>query len=125
MVSYSTNWMGPIAMWWFKENGFTKITKKVLDKDNPFSNHKKGDVVEVEEITEYWYGGRIDIYGLPEEEYYCGKSEMSLPIMDGKSWKNFSEWLEKFETEKEWSLKEIVAEFEKEHDKIVWFKEDK
>lgn len=101
MISYSTNWMGPVAMWWFKENGFVDDSGK---------------------ITEQWHGGRIDIYGLPEDEYYAGKSEMSLPIMDSPSWEGFSRWLEDFETDSMWSLEQLVAEYEKNHNKIRWAK---
>lgn len=121
IISYSTNWMGPSGMWWFRDNGFTKIVNKVLTEDNRFSGVKKGEVIEVEEITKYWYGGRIDIYGLSQEEYYGGQSEMSLPIMDGISYKNFSEWLEKFESKTVLSLDELVEEFEKNNPKINWF----
>lgn len=39
MVSYSTNWMGPISKAWCDEHG------------------------------DYWSGGRIDIYGAPGEHY--------------------------------------------------------
>lgn len=39
MVSYSTNWMGPIRQAWCNEHG------------------------------DYWSGGRIDIYGVPGEHY--------------------------------------------------------
>lgn len=120
-ISYSTNWMGPSGMWWFRDNGFTQIVKKVLTEDNRFSGAKKGDEVEIEEITKQWYGGRIDIYGLPEDEYYCGQSEMGLPIMDGISYRNFSDWLENFESTTLLSLDELVEEFEKSYPKINWF----
>lgn len=39
MVTYSTNWMGPLNLEWIKENG------------------------------DCWSGGRIDIYGVPGEPY--------------------------------------------------------
>lgn len=121
MISYSTNWMGPVGMWWFRENGFVEVKEKVLEKDSQFSNKKKGDTVSYEDITKHWYGGRIDIYGLPENEYYNGKSEMALPIMDGPSWSAFSKWLESFTSEEVLSLDALVTEFEKSNDKIVWF----
>lgn len=116
-ISYSTNWMGPCGMWWFRDNGFTKTVTKVLDKDSPWSDAKKGEKVTYEDITEYWYGGRIDIYGTGDP--YGG--EMSLPIMDGPSYRDFSDWLEKFETETIWTLDQLVEEYEKTHDKIRWF----
>ena len=39
LISYSTNWMGPISKAWCDEHG------------------------------DYWSGGRIDIYGVPGEHY--------------------------------------------------------
>ena len=39
LISYSTNWMGPINQKWIEENG------------------------------DCWSGGRIDIYGVPGEHY--------------------------------------------------------
>lgn len=119
MISYSTNWMGPAGMWWFRENGYTKMVTKILEKDSPLTNAKKGDTITYEDVTEYWYGGRIDIYGTGDPY----GDEMSLPIMDGPSYKGFSEWLENFETETIWSLDQLVAEYEKTHNKIRWHDE--
>lgn len=116
MISYSINWMGPAGMWWFRENGYTKMVTKILEKDSPLTNAKKGDRVTYEEVTEYWYGGRIDIYGTGDPY----GDEMSLPIMDGPSYNDFSKWLENFETETVWSLDQLVAEYEKTHNKIRW-----
>ena len=124
MISYSTNWMGPAGMWWYRENGYTEMVSKVLEKDSIVSDHKAGDTIEYEDITEYWYGGRIDVYGLPEDEYYNGKGEIGLPIMDGPSYGSFSEWLEKFETETMWSLDQLVEEYEKNNPKIRWHNEN-
>ena len=39
LISYSTNWMGPINYDWIRENG------------------------------DYWSGGRIDVHGVPDEPY--------------------------------------------------------
>ena len=119
MISYSTNWMGPAGMWWFRANGYTKMVTKILEKDSPLTNAKKGDTITYEDVTEYWYGGRIDIYGTGDPY----GDEMSLPIMDGPSYKGFSEWLENFETETIWSLDQLVAEYEKTHNKIRWHDE--
>ena len=95
------------------------MVTKVLDKDSPLTNRKKGDVVEYEDVTEYWYGGRIDIYGT-NDPY---GDEMSLPIMDGPSYREFSDWLETFETETVWTLEQLVEEYEKNHPTIRWHEE--
>lgn len=106
-------------MWWFRENGHTRMITRVLEEDSRVTSAKKGDTVTQEEITEYWYGGRIDVYGT-DDPYGV---ELGLPIMDGPSYKGFSEWLEKFETETVWSLEQLVEEYEKSHDKIRWHDE--
>lgn len=121
MITYSTNWMGPAGMWWYRENGFTKLTTKTLDNDSALTNRKRGDVVEYEEVTEYWYGGRIDVYGLDTEEYWCGTSELALPIMDAKSWSGFSTWLRSFESTRFYSLQELVTAYETTNPAIRWF----
>lgn len=120
MISYSTNIMGPYGMWWFRENGFTERATKVLEEDSPLTGKKAGDVVEYDRITEYWYGGRIDVGGLPTDEYYNGQGELGLPIMDGPSYARFSDWIVKFRTETLWTLDQLVEEFEKSNPKIRW-----
>lgn len=110
MISYYTNWMGPIGMWWFRKNGYTRLA---CDKED--------DTREYEEITEHWCGGRIDIYGT-DKPY---GDEIRLPIMDGPSFSSFSKWLNDFETETVWSLNQLVTEYEKTHDKIRWHDEQK
>lgn len=79
MITYSTNWMGPVTLRWYKERGF-------IDEATG-------------EITQRCCGGRIDIRGLPEEEYWNGWHEYSLPFMTETSWVSFSTWLESFKTE--------------------------
>lgn len=120
MISYSTNWMGPIGMWWFRDNGFTETTTVVASEDNELTGAKRGDVIERETITEYWYGGRIDICGTDSP---FGE-EMSLPIMDGPSYASFSDWLEQFETDSVWTLDQLVREFERTHNQIRWFEDE-
>jgi hypothetical protein len=100
MISYDTNWMGPIDQGWYEERG--------IDTENG-----------------YWSGGRIDIYGLDEVEYYCGRHEYSLPIMDGESWNLLTAWLENFETETPWSFDDLIEQFQKETGReILWAHEE-
>ncbi|NDB59692.1 hypothetical protein EB001_14785 [bacterium] len=117
-ISYSTNFMGPISLDWFRDNGFTKRVTKILEKDSLISDNKKGDVVEYDEITEHWMGGRIDIGGT-DDQYGI---ELALPTMKQEDWVRFSEWLWTFRTDKVWGLNQIVEEYEKTNPKIRWFK---
>lgn len=123
MISYSTNWMGPISMDWFRDRGLTKevdteVTHEYLARQLGVN---VGDVVPMEDVTEYWSGGRVDIYGLDEVEYYGGMSEYSLPIMDGVSWNLFSDWLENYETVELETFEQLLSAFEADTDhKIRW-----
>ena len=92
MVTYSTNWMGPINKAWCDEHG----------------NH--------------WSGGRIDIYGVPGEDYPI---EYGLPIMHSEDWNALSDWLDNLETDELWSFEDLIGNFQLIHDtKIRWWKDD-
>jgi hypothetical protein len=100
MISYSTNWMGPIDPGWYEERG-------------------------IDPEKDYWSGGRIDIYGLDETEYYGGRHEYSLPIMDGVSWNRFSDWLENYETIELKTYEQLLSAFEADTDnQIRWAHEE-
>ena len=98
MISYSTNWMGPINMQWYEERGLLK----------------EGSV----EPTTYYSAGRIDIYGVPGEHYPL---EYSLAPMLGEDWNDFSDWLEGFETQELWEFEKLIACYEgASNTKIRW-----
>ena len=92
MITYSTNWMGPINTQWIEEHG------------------------------DCWAAGRIDIYGVPGEDYPI---EYGLPPMHVRDWEDFSEWLDDLETEELLSFDELVAQFvQTVGKKIQWLKEE-
>lgn len=91
-VTYSTNWMGPVSMSWYKERGLLE----------------EGSV----EPTTYYSAGRIDIRGLDEEKYWSGWSEYSLPAMHGEDWNALSDWLDKLETTELWDYEVLISVFE-------------
>ena len=98
MISYSTNWMGPINMQWYEERGLLK----------------EGSV----EPTTYYSAGRIDIYGVPGEHYPL---EYSLAPMLGEDWNDFSDWLQGFETQELWEFEKLIACYEgASNTKIRW-----
>lgn len=121
-VTYSTNWMGPVSMHWYKDRGLTK-KKLIVLTENSFmvkdGKKKPGDIVEYDDITENWAGGRIDVRGTgnPYGE------ELSLPIMHGEDYNRFSDWLDTFETDFIWSLDQIVELYERANPKIRWASE--
>jgi len=118
-ITYSTNMMGPYHLNWYRQRGLTKFTRRVLEEDSIVSNKKKGDVVEFEEIIERYAGGRIDVYGTGE---FYG-DEIGVPVMSAKDWNFFGKWLETFQTEEKWTLKQLVSEYEKVNPKIKWANE--
>ena len=85
---------------------------------------KVGDVLEYDEITTHYCGGRIDIRGVPGDEYWNGWHEYSLPIMHGKSWNLLSDWLDDFTSETLLGYDELIQTFEKDTGHIIEWWED-
>ena len=117
MITYSTNWMGPINMNWYRERNLT-VTKTVIqEEDSKFTSRKKGDIYEVEEITQQWAGGRIDIRGEGLGPY---GDEIGLPIMRGDCYGRFSDWLDTVETDDVRTLAQLVEMYERDNPRIIW-----
>lgn len=70
MITYSTNFMGPISTDWYEKRG----------------------------LTEHYAGGRIDIRD-DTKEGYDGWSEYALPVMHEEDWNALTKFLNGFETE--------------------------
>lgn len=126
MISYSTNMMGPISLDWFRDRDLIEEIDVVVKNDIQARVYRAsvGDTVTGQRITESWCGGRIDIYGLDETEYYGGMSEYSLPIMDAESWDRFSDWLDEYETSELKTYEQLLSDFEADTDhQIRWARE--
>lgn len=93
---YSTNMMGPWHLNWYEERG--------LLKDN--------------RITQQYCAGRIDVRGGDTGPY---GDEIGLPPMKNNSWFRFGDWLQTFETDEMWSIKDLVWMFERANPKIEWY----
>ena len=104
-IRYSTNWMGPISIDWYKQCGLTRPA---------FFRFKDQDV-ETVEITESYSAGRIDVRD--GSEY---GDEISVPPMRTEDWHRFGEWLETFETDDVWTLEQLVELYERVNPKITW-----
>lgn len=115
-VQYSTNWMGVANLQWYRDRGFTKKATKVLEKDSAITDRKAGDVIELEEITEHYSAGRIDVRGTDDP----WGDEIGLPPMRSEDWNSFGAWLDTFETDHTWTLRELVEMYERTHAKIRW-----
>ena len=114
MISYSTNMMGPVNMQWYEERGLTKKVREVLKEGQTIypKGLGAGDVWEYDVVTTYYAGGRIDIRGVPGDEYWNGWHEYSLAPMHGEDWNDFSEWLESFQTHELWEFDDIIKLYE-------------
>jgi hypothetical protein len=128
MISYLTNYMGPINIDWYRERGFTGTRVRPLNEYDISVREGRaqvGDPVEVEEVTVPCGGGRIDIYGLDESEYYGGMHEYSVPPMKMESWGRLTEWLDEFETKELWTFEQIIEEFERNNEPVEWIDDDR
>ena len=121
MISYSTNWCGPVSMEWFRERGLTEKVTKVVTEDSvlvELGRKNVGDVWEYDEVTTYYSAGRIDIYGVPGEHYPL---EYGLAPMHGEDWNALSDWLNTVDTNTQWSYEDLIANFERFYGtKIRW-----
>ena len=100
MITYSTNWMGPVSLRWYEERG-------LLEADG------------ITPIIQY-SAGRIDIRD-DSKEGYDGWHEYSLPPMHAEDWNGFGDWLEGFQTRELWEFEKLIACYESaSNTKIRW-----
>lgn len=119
-INYSTNWMGVANMQWYRDRGLTKKVTKILEKDSAISDHRAGDVIELEEITESYSCGRLDFWNPTVDSMF--PDEMGVPPMRSEDWHSFGEWLDTFETDAVLDLNQLVALYEQANAKIRWAK---
>jgi hypothetical protein len=122
MITYSTNFMGPISTQWFVERGLTKKVKRI-HRSNIIAVSKGarvGDEYEIDELTENYAGGRIDIRD-DSKEGYDGWNEYAVKIMHGEDWNALSEYLDGLETETLLDYDELINQFESQYgNSIRW-----
>ena len=117
MISYSTNWMGPVSTKWYGDRNIPFVMKKSKGVE-PFP------VREYKDYLESYSCGRIDIYGLDAEEYWCGKHEYGVAPMRSEDWNDLSEWLDTFQTKELVSYYRLLEIFEMtKRVKIRWYTE--
>lgn len=115
-IVYSTNWMGPISLNWYRDRGL--LAPAVWRQ----SRYAEDGGFWHEEILESYSAGRLDVYGLDDEEYPYGH-ELGVPPMRTEDWNKFSNWLDCFSTETLWTFEQLVEEYEKFNPKIRFFKD--
>lgn len=124
-VSYSTNWMGPVSIDWYKERGLVKPVKKVLEEDNKYTGHKAGEIIIINDITERYACGRIDIRGTAGAGEFID-DEYGLAPMKEEDWNSLTYWLQTVETDFVWTKEELLHNFENFIGRsIAWSENDK
>ena len=104
MITYSTNWMGPINLHWYEEQG-------LLEADGVTP-------------TIRYSAGRMDIRD-DSKSGYDGWHEYSLSPMRSEDWDIFSAWLDDLETETLWTFDQIMEEYLQDTGHVIrWWKED-
>ena len=116
MITYSTNWMGPVSTRWYEERNIPYVLK--------MSSGRFGPIKEYKSYTESYSCGRIDIRGLDEEEYYCGQHEYSVAPMRTEDWNALSDWLDDIEDESLTTYKDLICNFEKVYTQIIRWQQD-
>ena len=98
MITYSTNWMGPINLYWYEERGLLEpdgVTPKIQCS-----------------------AGRIDIRD-DTKPGYDGWNEYGVDPMHGEDWNALSDFLWNFESEELIPYDELIELFEAEYGKKI------
>lgn len=112
---YSTNWMGPVSIDWYKQRGLTTLRTVTLTET--LGKGQPGDQIQVDDITEHYSCGRIDVRGADLGTF---GDEIGVPPMRSEDWSSFGDWLDTFETDHVWSLKDLVWLYERANPRIRW-----
>ena len=113
MITYSTNWMGPVATRWYEERNIPYVLK--------MSSGKFGPAKEYKDFTESYSCGRIDIRGLDNEEYWCGQHEYSVAPMRTEDWNALGDFLDRLSGKKVVPYESLIMLFEAQYGrKIRW-----
>ena len=116
MISYSTNWMGPVNTKWYEDRDIPYVLKTTSGRFGPAKEYK--------DFTESYSCGRIDIRGLDEEEYYCGQHEYGVSPMRTEDWYALSNWLNNLRTHKLHTYNELICNFEKDYNQLIRWQQD-
>lgn len=112
MIRYSTNWMGPVSIQWYRDRGLTKIITRTMVEDSKITDRKKGEEYSEEVITELYSTGRIDIRGMDRGGDRID-DEYGLAPMRSKDWYELSNWLDTVETDFVWKKEDLLYNFER------------
>jgi hypothetical protein len=103
--------MGPVSTKWYEERDIPFVLKKTSGEIGP--------VVEYKDYLESYSCGRIDIYGLDEDKYWCGKHEYGAASMRSEDWDALGDWLYDFESEELVPYNLLIEQFETHYKKQI------
>lgn len=103
MITYSTNWMGPVATRWYEDRNIPFVMKETSGRILPKTEYK--------EFLESYSCGRIDIRD-DNKLGYDGWDEYSVAPMRSEDWNAFSDWLYNMQTEELWSYEKLIEHFQ-------------
>ena len=113
MISYSTNWMGPVSTKWYEDRNIPYVMEKSKGVE-PFP------VREYKDYLESYSCGRIDIRGLDEEDgYWCGQHEYGVASMRSEDWDALGDWLYDFKSEELVPYDLLIEQFETHYKKQI------
>ena len=120
MVTYSTNWMGPVSIEWYKDRGLVEFIWKTAETEEVADMYRidVGEKYMVQEITTYYACGRIDIRE-DGKEGYDGWDEYSLAPMHGEDWNALSDFLRDLTTDHVIGYNELIEMFENHYGKKI------
>ena len=117
MISYSTNWMGPVSTRWYEDRNIPFEWKE--------TSGKLFEKMQYKDYLESYSCGRIDIYGLDEQEHWCVRSEYSVAPMRTEYFNDLSDWLDTLDTYELTTYEDLIDQFEHYHGtSIRWFIKD-
>ena len=135
-VSYSTNWMGPATMDWYRDRGLTHMVEQTCESElirNALRTSKVlnypdieiGDTYEIEDVKVHYSAGRIDVRDATKYGY-TGWDEYAVSPMHAEDWGALSDWLWDLETDTQWTYEQLIDTFEKKclKRKIRWWKDE-
>lgn len=113
MITYSTNFMGPLSTKWYEDN---KIPYQSITRINPITGNK----TTIKKFMKQYAGGRLDVGGTGEPF----GTELGVPIMEMESWNILQEFLWTFSSKEVLTLEQIITALADEtgHE-VVWFKD--
>lgn len=130
MITYSTNWMGPVGMDWYFDRDLTQQVvhtvesvqqRDILRRRRP--NIQVGDTFVRDEIITYYSAGRIDIRD--DTKYgYDGWNEYSVAPMHGEDWNALSDYLDDLTTEELVPYDKLIEQFETHYGKKIRWADD-